>query len=228
FVSAIDLKAGDRLNARDQSKNGATVTTLELVQQQGRTHNLTVDVGHTFFVGKFETWVHNVGPCAECSNGFCTVHTATSPTTVSTEMGPSVLAVPGTGGLDLTLSKRHLLGSLGMPKATGNSLFLGPRAEAVADVAEIRSGVAVRDGNFFTTSSGRVWERHDSSVHPVSGPGVVDVSSREYNILVMGQKQGIDKAIYTTGKQLENGVISPEAAERALGILDIMRKKINE
>jgi hypothetical protein len=65
-------------------------------------------------------------------------------------------------------------------------------------------------------------------VHPVSGPGVVDVSSREYNILVMGQKQGIDKAIYTTGKQLENGVISPEAAERALGILDIMRKRINE
>ncbi|HEX8615133.1 MAG TPA: hemagglutinin repeat-containing protein [Telluria sp.] len=75
FVSAIDLKAGDRLTARDQSKNGATVTTLELVQQQGRTHNLTVDLGHTFFVGTFETWVHNVGPCARCTNGICTIHT---------------------------------------------------------------------------------------------------------------------------------------------------------
>ncbi|MDQ1816775.1 hemagglutinin repeat-containing protein [Massilia sp. CCM 9210] len=76
FVSAIDLKAGDRLTARDESKNGATVTTLELVQQQGRTHNLTVDLGHTFFVGAFETWVHNVGPCAKCINGMCSIHTA--------------------------------------------------------------------------------------------------------------------------------------------------------
>ncbi|MET3131329.1 hypothetical protein AAKU55_001591, partial [Oxalobacteraceae bacterium GrIS 1.11] len=74
FVSAIDLKAGDLLTAREHAAIAPTVESLELVQQQGRTHNLTVDVGHTFFVGAFETWVHNVGPCVTCSNGSCTVH----------------------------------------------------------------------------------------------------------------------------------------------------------
>ncbi|MDU8432960.1 hypothetical protein RYA99_27605 [Pseudomonas syringae pv. actinidifoliorum] len=29
----------------------------------GKTYNLTVDVGHTFYVGKLKTWVHNTGPC---------------------------------------------------------------------------------------------------------------------------------------------------------------------
>ncbi|MDM5182198.1 polymorphic toxin-type HINT domain-containing protein, partial [Massilia sp. DJPM01] len=74
FVSAIDLKVGDQLTSRDQSADRISVAALELIHQQGRTYNLTVDVGHTFFVGKFETWVHNVGPCATCSNGLCTIH----------------------------------------------------------------------------------------------------------------------------------------------------------
>ncbi|WLI06921.1 hypothetical protein PSH66_00915 [Pseudomonas sp. FP597] len=29
----------------------------------GQTFNLTVDVGHTFYVGDLKTWVHNTGPC---------------------------------------------------------------------------------------------------------------------------------------------------------------------
>ncbi|MGE1091451.1 hypothetical protein [Pseudomonas sp. 29] len=30
---------------------------------EGKTYNLTVDVGHTFYVGELKTWVHNTGPC---------------------------------------------------------------------------------------------------------------------------------------------------------------------
>ena len=36
---------------------------LELYLPVGKTYNLTVDVGHTFYVGELKTWVHNEGPC---------------------------------------------------------------------------------------------------------------------------------------------------------------------
>lgn len=38
--------------------------SLELYASEGTTYNLTVDVGHTFYVGNLKTWVHNTGPCA--------------------------------------------------------------------------------------------------------------------------------------------------------------------
>lgn len=37
--------------------------SLELYASEGTTYNLTVDVGHTFYVGNLKTWVHNTGPC---------------------------------------------------------------------------------------------------------------------------------------------------------------------
>ncbi|WP_369485075.1 hypothetical protein [Pseudomonas poae] len=33
--------------------------SVALLQPQGTTYNLTVDIGHTFYVGKLSTWVHN-------------------------------------------------------------------------------------------------------------------------------------------------------------------------
>lgn len=67
FIPVIDLKSGDLLQSLG---DGATenvssqVRSLELFQPQGKTYNLTVDIGHTFYVGKLKTWVHNVGPCS--------------------------------------------------------------------------------------------------------------------------------------------------------------------
>ncbi|KIH83072.1 putative large exoprotein involved in heme utilization or adhesion of ShlA/HecA/FhaA family [Pseudomonas batumici] len=67
FIPVIDLKPGDLLQSLG---DGATenvssqVRSLELFQPQGKTYNLTVDIGHTFYVGKLKTWVHNVGPCS--------------------------------------------------------------------------------------------------------------------------------------------------------------------
>ncbi len=72
FVSVIDLKPGDRLqsladgNSEDSSSE---VESLELYLSVGTTYNLTVDVGHTFYVGEMRTWVHNVGPCDTVPNG---------------------------------------------------------------------------------------------------------------------------------------------------------------
>ncbi|WP_256574731.1 polymorphic toxin-type HINT domain-containing protein, partial [Pseudomonas sp. PA15(2017)] len=79
FVPVIDLKPGDRLQSLgDGVGDGSSITveSITLYQTQGQTYNLTVDVGHTFYVGKLGTWVHNIGPCASCNNGSCSIHAA--------------------------------------------------------------------------------------------------------------------------------------------------------
>ncbi|WP_425357931.1 DUF637 domain-containing protein [Pseudomonas asplenii] len=65
FIPAIDLKPGDLLQSLSdgEGENASTrVESLELFLPVGETYNLTVDIGHTFYVGKLKTWVHNTGP----------------------------------------------------------------------------------------------------------------------------------------------------------------------
>ena len=70
FVSVEDLQQGDELVSLGSGKT-LRIKSLVLEAPQGTTHNLTVDVGHTFFVGALGTWVHNVGPCNTCPGGAC-------------------------------------------------------------------------------------------------------------------------------------------------------------
>ncbi|PJK33006.1 hemagglutinin [Pseudomonas sp. S10E 269] len=66
FVPVIQLKSGDLLQSLGDGPTegvSTSVESLELFLPQGKTYNLTVDVGHTFYVGKLKTWVHNVGLC---------------------------------------------------------------------------------------------------------------------------------------------------------------------
>lgn len=67
FISVIDLKPGDLLQSLadgDTDNTSSEVESLEVYLPVGETYNLTVDVGHTFYVGDLKTWVHNEGPCA--------------------------------------------------------------------------------------------------------------------------------------------------------------------
>lgn len=67
FIPVIDLKPGDLLQSLADGETDNTsseVESLELYLPVGETFNLTVDVGHTFYVGDLKTWVHNTGPCA--------------------------------------------------------------------------------------------------------------------------------------------------------------------
>jgi len=124
---------------------------------------------------------------------------------------------------NLTLSRRHFLGSLTIPKAAGNSLFLGPRAAALEDLAEIQMGTAKRSGELFKTSSGRVWSTHGGSIHPVSGPDIVNITSREYNILLQAQKSGADKAMLTLENLAEKRLLTPEQVTKTKDLIDKMR-----
>ncbi|WP_238791189.1 hypothetical protein [Snodgrassella sp. ESL0253] len=125
----------------------------------------------------------------------------------------------------LELSERHLLDKVTIPKKTGNSIFTGTRAEALADLAEIKSGKAVRNGELFTTSSGRVWGMHNNSVHPVSGPGVVNITSQEYKTLVQAKKHGKESAINTLNHLQQKKLLTPEQVQRTKSILNLMKDK---
>jgi filamentous hemagglutinin len=66
FIPVINLKPGDLLQSLadgDTENTSSEVESLELYLPEGKTYNLTVDVGHTFYVGNLKTWVHNTGPC---------------------------------------------------------------------------------------------------------------------------------------------------------------------
>jgi len=63
FIPAGELVSGDVLQSRIQDGAKLSVESMTLVQPVGVTYNLTVAVGHTFYVGQFEAWVHNTGPC---------------------------------------------------------------------------------------------------------------------------------------------------------------------
>ncbi|BBP59729.1 filamentous hemagglutinin N-terminal domain-containing protein [Pseudomonas sp. St316] len=66
FIPVSDLKRGDLLQslADGETENTSSeVESLELYLPVGKTYNLTVDIGHTFYVGELKTWVHNTGPC---------------------------------------------------------------------------------------------------------------------------------------------------------------------
>ncbi|WP_239384283.1 deaminase domain-containing protein [Delftia tsuruhatensis] len=70
FVSVEELQVGDELVSLD-TQTRLRMRALRLESPQGTTYNLTVETGHTFFVGGLGTWVHNVGPCNTCADGVC-------------------------------------------------------------------------------------------------------------------------------------------------------------
>lgn len=82
FVSVEELQPGDGLVSL-ATQTRLWVKAIVLEAPQGTTHNLTVEAGHTFFVGGLGTWVHNVGPCKTCPGGTCGVGNP-APTSVDT------------------------------------------------------------------------------------------------------------------------------------------------
>ena len=83
FIPLINLRPGDQLQSlSDGGSNNATIAveSIELVKPQGTTYNLTVDIGHTFYVGGLKAWVHNSGPCEEpaCKGGNCSIHSGSN------------------------------------------------------------------------------------------------------------------------------------------------------
>ena len=229
-------------------KHWYTVSSVRIAEEPLQAYNLTVADYHTYFIkgekGSSGVWVHN-----DCFNpAFNTANKVQEEVRKIYELGARRRSNPnigfhqrignkdasyiaklqetkrtGTVTYDLKLSERHFLNHLSIPKKE-NSIFLGTRMEANKDLAEIRAGLASRNDNLFTTTSGRVWERHGDTIHPYSGPDVMNITAKEYQVLKKYKKEGIKEARHFMNKMIENNAINSAQVNRVNEIL----KKLGE
>jgi len=123
----------------------------------------------------------------------------------------------------LTLSDRHFLYKVRRAKAAGNTMFTVPRGVILKDLKEIHLyGEKIRKGEKFETSSGRVYGLHEKSVHPISGPGTLNIDSQQYGLLVQAKRNGRDNVNLTLRIILEKGEISPDKAAEVVRLLDLI------
>ncbi|WP_410472338.1 hypothetical protein ACGTJS_12695 [Faucicola mancuniensis] len=117
--------------------------------------------------------------------------------------------------------------SLSIPKKTGNTIVYADKKDINADIQEIREkGESIRSGNTFKVSSGRVYEIHGNSVHPVSGPKTINITSIEYKILALTKKEGgLPNAYRSLDIQYSKGIINKEQYDRTKMLIDMIRDK---
>jgi hypothetical protein len=121
-------------------------------------------------------------------------------------------------------SNRHFLNSLSIPKKSGNSLFTIGKDQVAKDLEEIHKlGDVIRQGDNFVTSSGRVYGFHDDIIYPISGPGIVNVTSQECNILIQFRKNP-EKAMKTLSVLEEKGILDSSKVARVRNLMDLMKK----
>ena len=126
----------------------------------------------------------------------------------------------------LTLSLRHFPSNVTIPKSSGNTMLTISRKEAAADLAEIyQRGDKIRFGQTFKVSSGRVYKIHNNSIHPIGGPGTVNISSREYKILKLAKKSGFENAEKNMNIQIREGFLTQDEYDRTKELLKIMKAK---
>lgn len=123
----------------------------------------------------------------------------------------------------LTLSERHFPHRVTIPKKTGNTMYTVPPEAVAKDLKEIHElGERIRTGETFKTSSNRVFGMHEKSIHPVSGPGTVNITSAEYNILVTAKKKGMDNARKSLDLMTQKKIFTAEQNSRTSQLLDLM------
>ncbi|MCG7926091.1 MAG: hypothetical protein JAY67_11165 [Candidatus Thiodiazotropha taylori] len=136
------------------------------------------------------------------------------------------LHVPEAEWTHLTLSERHFPSRVSIPKKSGNTMIIVSPKEAAADLSEIHKlGDEIRTGENFTVSSGRVYGVHNDSIYPVRGPGTVDITSSEYNILLTARKKGLEKAQMSLDMMANKGIFSQEQYDRTKMLLELINRK---
>jgi hypothetical protein len=113
---------------------------------------------------------------------------------------------------------------LSIPQKSGNSLFTIGKAQVAKDLEEIhKQGDAIRQGENFVTSSGRVYGFHDDLIYPISGTDIVNVTSQECNILIQFRKNP-ENAMKTFSILPEKGILDSSQVARVRSLMDLMKK----
>ncbi|MBH3428106.1 hypothetical protein [Pseudomonas alkylphenolica] len=123
----------------------------------------------------------------------------------------------------LRISQRHFPHKVTIPKKTGNTMYTVPAEIVAKDLKEIHShGEAIRKGETFITSSGRAYGTHEASIHPISGPGVINITSTEYNVLITAKKKGMASARKFLEEITKRDIITKEQNIRTSKLLELM------
>ena len=165
-------------------------------------YNFEVQEFHTYHISEHGVWVHNADCCG-------------NNTSLASKWS------------NIEFSSRHSLDSLSIPKKTGNTIVYASKKDINADIQEIREkGESIRSGNTFEVSSGRVYEIHGNSVHPVSGPQTVNITSIEYKILALTKKEdGVSNAYKSLEIQYSKGILNKEQYDRTKMLIDMIKDK---
>ncbi len=122
----------------------------------------------------------------------------------------------------LTLSQRHFVNKVTTAKAAGNTMYTVPREVVLKDLKEIHlHGESIRTGDKFKTSSGRIYGLHEHSIHPVGGPGTVNLTSQQYKVLIEGKRKGRAGAENYMGFVVRSGGMTSEEAAVVSKLLDV-------
>ena len=180
---------------------------ITIISQTKLTHtetvyNFEVQEFHTYHISEHGVWVHNADCCG-------------NNTSLASKWS------------NIEFSSRHSLDSLSIPKKTGNTIVYASKKDINADIQEIREkGESIRFGNTFEVSSGRVYKIHGNSVHPVSGPQTVNITSIEYKILALTKKEdGVSNAYKSLEIQYSKGMLNKEQYDRTKMLIDVIKDK---
>ncbi|MFZ6760928.1 polymorphic toxin-type HINT domain-containing protein [Undibacterium sp. Ji50W] len=216
WVRADHLHINQVLELKDRSN--VTVTAVEETDSKQEVFNFEVDGFHTYYVGELGVWVHNVQDCPGKTPEVGT------PATSDTKFVPKdPVKVSNSHSVD-TITPRTFFG--GGNKNTPKTVARGG-VDIEGDIQAINNGEGILqpDGKILTPS-GRIYGTHpdSSTIYPVDGPGLVNLSQAEFAIykemLKSGGLQGDALRAFEGMMKAGNGGLNEESAQKLIDLFN--------
>ncbi|CTQ34807.1 hypothetical protein JAN5088_03603 [Jannaschia rubra] len=90
-----------------------------------------------------------------------------------------------------------------------------------AEIDEIVAGNVEKVGEHWIAPSGRRYARHNDSLHPVDGPGIVDLSRMQHQLVKELNNKGLDGAGRMMDALRQRGILT---ADEVAQVVDLWNK----
>ena len=105
------------------------------------------------------------------------------------------------------------------PTKTNNSMIDPDRKPEIdAEIDEIIAGNVEKVGEHWIAPSGRRYGRHNDALHPVDGPGIVDFTRPQHQLIKELNNKGLDGSARMMERFQELGMLTPEQVEQVTEI----------
>ncbi|WP_221034545.1 hypothetical protein, partial [Pseudomonas syringae group genomosp. 7] len=175
-------------------------------------YNLTVDIGHTFYVGKLKTWVHNTGPCQLPDGYFGT---------------SGAKATGGAAGKVDDLATSGLSSASNLPSGTGLGGFkVGLSADDITAInSQFGGSVSFREVDTAIANAANYdgfYNKAGSMIRDIAGGHLFDNGNKRTAVEVVEQliiKNGVDGP----PKQIIWNVVDKVATGKLTNVQDISK-----